>query len=72
MINIYTSKFENLWDENYTHQEFIDFRKTYYGLNVQADYLHGTVIDTAFRNGFNVTNTYFVFLQNLMFFCAII
>eukprot|EP01084_Bolivina_argentea_P244723 409917_1 len=57
----YTSVFENLWDEDYTNQEFIDFRKTYYGLNVQADYLHGTVINTAFKNGFNLSNTYFVF-----------
>eukprot|EP01084_Bolivina_argentea_P192351 330248_1 len=57
----YTSIFENLWDENYTNEEFIDFRKTYYGLNVQADYLLGQVINASFLNGFDLTNTYFVF-----------
>ena len=60
----YTSIFENLWDENYTNEEFIDFRKTYYGLNVQADYLLGEVINASYLNGFNLTNTYFVFTSD--------
>ena len=60
----YTSIYENLWIEDYSHDEIIDFRKTYYGLNVQADYLLGQVINASMRNGFDLSNTYFVFTSD--------
>eukprot|EP01084_Bolivina_argentea_P065862 120056_1 len=63
-FDTYTSLYRNLWDENYSNEQLIDFRKTYYGLNVQADYLIGQVINASYLNGFNLTNTYFVFTSD--------
>eukprot|EP01083_Nonionella_stella_P201890 738117_1 len=51
-------------NESWTDQQIICFRKTYYGLNVQTDYMLGNVMNTLFNNGFNLSNTYIVFTSD--------
>eukprot|EP01083_Nonionella_stella_P165491 550644_1 len=63
-FDAYTSQSMNCYNQTWTDKQVIDFRKTYYGLNVQTDYLLGTVMDALFLNGFNLSNTYIVFTSD--------
>eukprot|EP01084_Bolivina_argentea_P108256 193464_1 len=60
----YASVIDDSWNETWTDEEIINFRKTYYGLNVQTDYLLGKVINASFLNGFNLTNTFIIFTSD--------
>ena len=59
----YMSQSKNVW-RDFTDDEILKVRKTYYGMCAETDYLLGRVIDAAERTGHTLENTYFVFVSD--------
>eukprot|EP01084_Bolivina_argentea_P070207 127654_1 len=49
---------------DFSDDEIEMVRSTYYAMNSETDYILGTIIKGAFENGYNLTNTIFVFISD--------
>ncbi len=56
----YMSISKNIWG-NWSDEQIQTIRKTYYGMNVETDYLLGLVLNASYANGWDETNTIILF-----------
>ena len=49
---------------NFSDEEIQAVRSTYYAMNVETDYLLGTVLNASYANGWDASNTLFVFTSD--------
>jgi len=59
----YQSISKNVWG-NFSDAAIQSVRATYYAMNVETDYLLGSVLNASFANGWDTANTLFVFTSD--------
>ena len=74
--DVYMSKSKYVWG-NFSEEWIRTIRSTYYAMNVECDYRFGLLIDAAFENGFNLSNTIFVYTSdhgemNMGIYCYVV
>eukprot|EP01084_Bolivina_argentea_P020443 38010_1 len=59
----YQSISKDIW-QNFTDTDINNIRATYYAMNVETDYMMGSVINAAYLNGWNESNTMIIFTSD--------